>query len=494
VISEVARLLRADLPVRSTRAAWVAIVIAVVAVAADASDDARGDRSAREVFEAQRATLIEGGVRTADGFVFSTVTMTIPPDASDLALEIARESAGLHAAKGFLAEKIAAASDGVTVHASLKPALAQAVQECADASISLVGVETVFEGREAGRMVVVKALPAENLAKSALKALDVRGCLRARCDAPQASAADAMLLLELTPADAEDLEQIEKTVLNLMSREFGPGIRCAADGSWPTSDLQTLNAATELWRPYLAQAFQDGTSIHDALSSPDPAKLESLDLKSLLGLVGHRVHDSGVIAAASSQLRKAGWVRSASLIARAPAPLAKIRGNTGKVIPPELRAKMVSHGIVTIALLSGGDIPLPLATADEPAGTADVRQALAKGGVESLSACIERLLTDLSTAPHAESLVLLGAALVAADETALAMPICVAAYRAAPSHAQAGANLLQALAACGARAEAAAALRRIREQSGDRLDDSAKAQIAQVAAWLEAPDGYPSDR
>ena len=165
--------------------------------------------------------------------------------------------------------------------------------------------------------------------------------------------------------------------------------------------------------------------------------------------------------------------------------LATVADHPGSKLPLELRGKIAATPIMTLLLLSGGQAPVQLSVQVESKLLADARAAFNLIELPELIRAATILQEIIAVHPDQESMILLGATLLALDDPSLARLICMAAFQHNPAHPFAGVNLLLALRKLNMKDEARMVLAQVRSNASVHLTKWGHDQIALIAEWLD---------
>lgn len=437
------------------------------------------------VFDRSPAELSVVGIHEAEGFVFSAARVGLPAEATDLRKEGAKMKANLLALRGFLEERIRERQEIL----SLPPAVARAASDvlltCALTATVMQGVEQVHTAIDGEGAICVLALPKASVDAMVVSIGDPLTCLSARADS--CSLPEAMVFLELAPPSSEFHTLAAASVRSRMAAAYGMGITAMIDANWSPSDISAVRASVAGWVGSITAATAPGEHPLVGVAPLGEGVLDKLTSEELLALSAVRVFDQAVQQAAVKRLRDAGWARSASMLEAHPvqvaafAPLPSLA--PAPTVDRQWLSKVATTPVVTLALVTGGTVTLPLAGGEPSAEVLRAREEFAKPGSEALNATIGLLQENLATAPSTHGMITLGAALLAGNEFQVALPVCRAAYRADPTHEHAGVNLLRVLRALELRDQAAELVVKLRASIEATTDDWGRTQLDRIEEW-----------
>ena len=452
------------------------------------------EQTPSEVFASDRENLLRPGLHESSDFVFASVRVARQSTSETLSEDLSAAEAELRATRDLLRWRINTALPLPERSASVR----EAAQEFALANFAgkvvLRGVQTVYAGKDGEYAVCVQAIP-----ESALRDIPVPSGPEQLLDrlaaSPSLSGVGAMLLAELGTWDVQSVAAGRARAQAAMVAAFGPGISWF-DGAAPrVGDNFAMAAATELWRPTVAGSVLRGMDLTAAFSPADSSILAQLGLEQLMAFVGRRAGDAVAVHAAVRRLRAEGWERAAALMGMPPTVLPSVSDHPGTRLPMKLRADVASTPVVALLLLSDGRLEHSWNREGSSERREKAQRAFETGKDGSVEEAIGLAAEDVREASRVQSLILLGAALVARGDAGLAVPICRAAYRAQPSDRYAGVNLVRALRCNGLKDEVRSMVRDVRSTAASGLDGWGRSQLDEAESWAsgQVPVEPPKD-
>lgn len=455
--------------------------VAAVTVSPAAADDPG------EIFRAQRDAFLAEGVRLAGGFVFVTVRVPVPPDATGIVRDKSQEKAALEASQRAIAWKLAEQVAPEVPESGLRRAIGDVAATCAVGQLQVSGATQVHLEPAADSELVVMAVPEAGLSTGSMDRARVVDCVAKRAGSGAIPPVEAFVLEELDPQASEPPVAVTRLV-GLLARSLGDGFSLSARGAWTTSDRRVVPEAFAGWTGAAAESVRRSGSAGQSLAPLDPEGVSQFSLDDLLSLAAVRVNDPVVLRSLDARLRADGFVRSAGALRFTAAKFVPFEDRPGKRLGNDVRAKVFASPLVVALLLADGD--LDAAWGPATACLAPATAAFDEGTPESVARSISLLSDGMGTVPNVDSVSLLAAALLASDEPRLAEPLARAAFNAMPSHKFAGVNALRAQRALDLRDRARVLLPKVAGEA--QLGNWGRRQLESVAQWLGVPVPPPA--
>lgn len=459
---------------------WRAVASVACAAAVTVAPSATDDPA--EVFQAQRDIYLAEGVRLARGFVFVTVRVPVPPDATGTGRDMAREKAAMVASQQAIAWRLAGQVAPEVPESGLRRAIGDVAAACAAGDVQVSGASQVHFERAADSEMVVIAVPEAGLSTGRMDRARLIDCMAKRADSGAILPVESFVLEELDPQPSGPPVRVTRLV-ELLSRSLGEGFSLSARGAWTTLDRRVVSEAFGGWAGAAAESVRRSGSAGQSLAPLTPEGVSRFSLDDLLSLAAVRVNDPVVLRSLEARLRAAGFIHSADALTLTAAKFAPFEDRPGKLLGNDVRAKVFASPLVVALLLTDGN--LDVAWGATPACLAPATAAFDEGTPESVARSISMLSEGMGVVPNAGAVSLLAAALLASDEARLAEPLARAAFTAMPSHKFAGVNALRAQRALDLRDRARELLPKVAAEA--QLGNWGRRQLESVAEWLGVP-------
>jgi hypothetical protein len=449
-------------------------------------DDGRGDDSVGAVFQANRDALLVEGVHRVQGVVFATTRLRFSPGAGATLRQIKKEEAATLALGEILRFRINECLRNGYGSESFREVLVEVGGSCVATSFPIIGAVRVWAKQEEEAVVVVQAVPAESLDLISVEPKSIQECLTARVDAGTVPPMHALVLRELEGPKPEDPEKSRRRLVVALSNSIGAGIEVGLSKGWASADGLLCVECMRGWTDVAAKAVAATGTFGDYLSPLSEEVIGRLSLDDLLSLLAQRVHDPAVEQAVSARLRDAGFACAADDLSFSKVPLhPPVDPQGGAVtINHELRARVVASPVVMVLLLTDGVCGLEWERV-LPRWFGEAKAAFDGIAPQGRDESIRLIANNLGRVPNVEAISLLSAALIDAGDATLAEPLARGAFFAAPTHEFAGINALRAARALGKRERAQELFPRVASEA--ILDEWGRAQLAEIATWLEVP-------
>ena len=353
----------------------------------------------------------------------------------------------------------------------------------------LKGLEVVRNEVVGDQRVVVVAVPQEQLNGIQVSRDFVLNCLHDRLIAGTLNHVEAMVLLESLPKDFAEskLTSVKESVIAVFDRELGDGVSATIQGRWMRHDGSQLQAGLRGWQGVIQTDIDRDQGGNIVLRGMKPQELDRLTSEECFQFLGQFANDPVLLERVRTQLKAAGWTRTAALFDVKSVAIPIVKDKPGSLVPQVLRAKIAATQAMTFLLLTGGLGSIEF-KAQESQLCKDARVAFNKktsNGIldpEGPQEAVILLQQDLEVGASYDSVILLSATLLALKDPALAYPLAKASFIHNSGHPFAGVNLLLAARALDLRDEVRELLPEIESQA--KLDDWGRSEIRSIRDWV----------
>jgi hypothetical protein len=275
-----------------------------------------------------------------------------------------------------------------------------------------------------------------------------------------------------------------------LTRSVGTGIEVGLSNGWASADGRLCVECVTGWTELAANSVTTTGRLGDYLMPLSDDLIGQLSLGDLLSLLAHRVHDPAIETAVIARLRDGGFACSATDLSFPKVSLRPpLDSHGGSVaISNELRARVVAVPVVMVLLLTGGECGLAWERV-MPRWLGEAKGCFDSTSPQDRDESIRVIARNLGRVPNVEAISLLAAALIDADDAAIAEPLARGAFLAEPTHEFAGINALRAARALGSRERAQELFPRVAAEAN--LDDWGREQLAEISDWLGVPKSDP---
>lgn len=439
------------------------------------------------LFEAHKEELLTRGVRTYGSYVFGTVKLALPRNASPaLTLGKVRE-AELLALQRMLDERLARCMNLSGLPDALRHGVGAQALLCIEGNTPLEGLRTLYSEHDDESVTAVCCLPQSTLELVRFDLSDLRQCLDARIRSGSASPVTIFVSFELdgvadTPNDASPSIDPER-LLGPLKSGLGSGLELQRRGRWVDPDGRLCESCMLGWAvPAATSVLQSGV-VGTALQPMPPADLTTKSADELLDLYAHRIHDPSVRAALVDGLKEMGFSRSARAFECPQVTIRPFADRPGSQLDRTVRARLFSLPLVALLLLTDGECGIAWGPVQDP--YSDAVTAFNESTQDGLARAILLLCESLESSPSIDALSLLSAALVISGDPHVAEPLGRAAWRAMPSHRFAGLNTLRAQQALDMKDAARALFPQVtKELAQHPPSDWTREQLRALSLWL----------
>lgn len=437
-----------------------------------------------EIFSANAGELSQPGVHSIGDVVFSAIVFPETKDADG--------ESDIGDAVNALLESRIRSQLGVVLPTATAPERAFYIiaRSCLGKIQSdLKGLEVVRNEVVGDQRVVVVAVPQEQLNGIQVSRDFVLNCLHDRLIAGTLNHVEAMVLLESLPKDIAEskLTSVKESVIALFDRELGDGVSATIQGRWTRHDGSQLQAGLRGWQGVIQTDIDRDQGGNIVLRGMKPQELDRLTSEECFQFLGQFANDPVLLERVRTQLKAAGWTRTAALFDVKSVAIPIVKDKPGSLVPQVLRAKIAATQAMTFLLLTGGLGSIEF-KAQESQLCKDARVAFNKktsNGIldpEGPQEAVILLQQDLEAGASYDSVILLSATLLALKDQALAYPLAKASFVHNSGHPFAGVNLLLAARALDLRDEVRELLPEIESQA--KLDDWGRSEIRSIRDWV----------